>query len=249
MHDKIRQFDEECKTRIESYQGDTKLIEAAQKFMTCSAKSKYSYNFRWMGMPIIQYPQDMIAMQEIIWRVRPDLIVETGIAHGGSLVFYASLLELIESDGGTPGEIVGIDIDIRKHNRKRIQEHPMAKRIKMIQGSSTDCDIAKVVKEIAKDKERVIVCLDSNHEHEHVLEELKLYAGMTTIESYCVVFDTIIEEMPEDTYLDRPWGPGNNPMTAVKEFLKINSNYVIDIEIEQKLQITVSPSGYLKRIK
>jgi cephalosporin hydroxylase len=219
--------------------------ELTLKWLVESAKVKYSYNFAWMGRPIIQYPQDMIAMQEIIWKVQPDLIIETGIAHGGSLIFYASMLELI----GESGQVLGIDIDIRQHNRLEIEKHPMFKRITMIEGSSIDEDIAKQVYQFAKNKQRVLVVLDSNHTHEHVLKELQLYSSLVTKGSYLVVFDTAVEDMPADFFPDRPWGRGNNPKTAVWEFLKHNDRFEIDKEMEAKLLITVAPDGYLKCVK
>jgi cephalosporin hydroxylase len=210
-----------------------------------SAKLKYTYNFTWMGRPIIQFPQDMIAMQEIIWKVQPDLIIETGIAHGGSIIYYASLLEMIGGDG----EIIGIDIDIRSHNRSEIEKHRMFKRIHLIEGSAIDPNIAQQVYQIAAEKKRIMVILDSNHTHEHVLEELNLYSHLVTKDSYLVAFDTIVEDMPDDFFPDRPWGKGNNPKTAVWEFLKKNNRFEIDKELESKLLITVAPDGYLKCIK
>ncbi|MCL0038493.1 cephalosporin hydroxylase family protein [Thermodesulfovibrionales bacterium] len=210
-----------------------------------TARHKYTYNFSWMGRPIIQFPQDIIAMQEIIWQVKPNLIIETGIAHGGSLIFYASMLELL----GGNGVVVGIDIDIRQHNRVEIEKHPMFKRITMIQGSSIDEEVVKQVYELAKGKKRILVALDSNHTHEHVLKELQLYSSLVTKGSYLVVFDTVIEDMPEDFFPDSPWGKGNNPRTAVWEFLKTNDRFEIDKEIDNKLLITVAPDGYLKCVK
>jgi cephalosporin hydroxylase len=210
-----------------------------------SAKLKYTYNFTWMGRPIIQFPQDMIAMQEIIWKVQPDLIIETGIAHGGSIIYYASLLEMIGGDG----EIIGIDIDIRSHNRAEIENHRMFKRIHLIEGSAIDPNIAQQVYQIAAEKKKILVVLDSNHTHEHVLEELNLYSHLVTKDSYIVAFDTIVEDMPDNFFPDRPWGKGNNPKTAVWEFLKKNSRFEIDKELESKLLITVAPDGYLKCIK
>lgn len=242
--DKNPEFKEECRLRVADYKTDTLLQDSTKHFLRKSVHVKYSYNFTWLGRPIIQYPQDIIAMQEIIWRVKPDLIIETGIAHGGSLIFYASMLELLGGDG----HVVGIDIDIRKHNRAEIERHPMFKRITMIEGSSTDEKIAEEVRQMAGER-RVLVCLDSNHTHEHVLRELELYAPLVSVGSYCVVFDTIIEDMPKGTYNDRPWDVGNNPKTAVQAYLKENDEFVVDEEIENKFLITVASGGYLKRIK
>ena len=245
MSDPITAFIEERKQRIKTYETNQSLREAAKIFNTESNKSQYSYNFTWMGRPIIQYPQDMIAMQEIIWDVKPDLIIETGIAHGGSLIYYASILELIGN-----GEVVGIDIDIREHNKKEIEKHPMFKRIKMIQGSSIDESTINAVKKSAEGKKKIVVCLDSNHTHEHVLRELELYSPFVSLNSYIVVFDTIVEDLPEGYFSQkRPWGIGNNPRTAVDEFLKTHNEFIIDETIDSKLLISVTPRGYLKRIK
>jgi cephalosporin hydroxylase len=241
----VEQFKNETKNRIEEQGKNEQVKKSAQAFTNDSILSGYSYNFTWMGRPIIQYPQDMIAMQEIIWEVKPDLIIETGIAHGGSLIYYASLLELIGN-----GKVLGIDIDIREHNRAEIESHPMFKRIEMIQSSSVDESLMDRIKEAAKGKERVMVCLDSNHTHEHVLRELELYAQFVTLNSYLVVFDTIVEDLPKGVYTgERPWDVGNNPKTAVYKFLESNDNFVIDKSIDNKLLISVAPDGYLKRIK
>ena len=243
--DPIEQFRQECVARIRLNRENDQLMNVARTFMRESTMPKYSYNFSWLGRPIIQYPQDMIAMQEIIWQVKPDLIIETGIAHGGSLIFYASMLELL----GGAGQVLGIDIDIREHNRVEIEKHPMYKRITMIEGSSIDEKIALQVYDFARDKKQILVVLDSMHTHDHVLKELELYSPLVTKGSYLVVFDTIIEDMPEDFFPDRPWGKGNNPKTAVQEFLKTNDRFVVDKEIENKLLITVAPDGYLKCVR
>lgn len=239
----IDEFKQERAERIASYAQPGDLRDAAAAFNVASNRDKYSYNFSWMGRPIIQYPQDMIAMQELIWAIKPDLIIETGIAHGGSLIYYASLLELIGK-----GDVLGIDIDIREHNRREIEAHPMCKRIEMLQGSAIDEALVAEVARRAEGKETIMVCLDSNHTHDHVLRELELYAPFVSVGSYCVVFDTIVEDMPRGAY-DRPWDVGNNPKTAVWEYLKANDNFEIDHSIDNKLLISVAPEGYLKRIK
>lgn len=239
----IDEFKQERAERIASYAQPGDLRDAAAAFNVASNRDKYSYNFSWMGRPIIQYPQDMIAMQELIWTIKPDLIIETGIAHGGSLIYYASLLELIGK-----GEVLGIDIDIREHNRREIEAHPMFKRIEMLQGSAIDEALVAEVARRAEGKETIMVCLDSNHTHDHVLRELELYAPFVTVGSYCVVFDTIVEDMPRGAY-DRPWDVGNNPKTAVWEYLKANDNFEIDHSIDNKLLISVAPEGYLKRVR
>jgi cephalosporin hydroxylase len=250
---------------------DERLAEDARALFNKLCTYKYSYHFTWMGRPIIQFPQDMVAMQELIWQVKPDLIIETGIAHGGSLVLSASMLALLDySDAVESGQtldpratrrrVLGIDIDIRPHNRAAIEKHPMAQRIDMIQGSSVAAETIARVHEIAKGYERILVCLDSNHTHEHVLAELEAYAALVSRDSYCVVFDTVVEDLPDEMFPDRPWGKGNNPKTAVWEYLRrlkqenraavdgAPLNFEIDKSIEHKLLITVAPDGYLKRV-
>ncbi|MBC5805061.1 MAG: cephalosporin hydroxylase [Candidatus Eremiobacter antarcticus] len=223
---------------------DKELADAARTFFLKSCEQKYSYNFTWLGRPVIQYPQDLIALQEIIWRIRPDLIVETGVAHGGSLVFYASMLELLGA-----GRVLGIDIDIRPHNREAIEAHPLARRIDLLEGSSVDSSLGRTVFERASAYKRIMVVLDSYHTHDHVLRELELYAPLVKTGSYLVVFDTVIEVMPASAFPDRPWGPGNNPHTAVQAFLQHNDRFQIDAELDRKLLISAAPGGYLRCIK
>ncbi|MHA7816750.1 MAG: cephalosporin hydroxylase family protein [Pseudohaliea sp.] len=254
----MTEFEKEVLARLDANAGNAELIGAAQAFTRASTRPKYSYNFFWQGRPIIQYPQDIVAMQEIIWQSRPDLIIETGIAHGGSLVFSASMLALLDyCDAVERGQtldpkrparrVLGVDIDIRAHNREAIEAHPMANRIDMIQGSSIDPTVVAQVHEQARRHERVLVCLDSNHTHDHALAELEEYAPLVSPGSYCVVFDTIIEDLPGDMFPDRPWGPGNNPKTAVHEYLASHPEFTIDRQIDRKLLISVSPNGYLRR--
>ncbi len=208
------------------------------------SRHHYSHHFAWMGLPIIQFPQDVIALQEIIWRVRPDLIIETGVARGGSLVFHASMLQLLAGDR----RVCGIDIDIRPHNRTAIEQHPMAGRITLIEGSSTDETTLSQVRSLAADRSGVMVVLDSNHTHDHVLRELDLYSPLVTRGSYLVVLDTIIQDLPEGYFKDRPWDVGDNPKTAVREFLQRNSRFEVDHELDSKLLISVAPEGYLRCI-
>ncbi len=246
----IEVFERERKERVKLYQANMAFLSAKNAFMRESIPAKYSYNFNWLGRPIIQYPQDIIAMQEIIWEVKPDLIIEMGIAHGGSLIFSASMLALLEITGKIKkGTVLGIDIDIREHNRAEIEKHPLASKIKMIQGSSIDEGIIKQVYDLAKDYKNILVVLDSNHTQKHVLAELNAYAPLVSKGSYCVVLDTIIEDMPDNMFPDRPWGKGNNPKTAVWEYLKFHPEFEIDKSIKNKLLITVAPDGYLKRVR
>jgi cephalosporin hydroxylase len=246
----MKPFDREVEERIAANGHNRSLRGAADDFMRESTQPKYSYNFSWLGRPIIQYPQDIVAMQELIWTVQPDLIIETGIAHGGSLILYASLLDLNATCGGpADAKVIGVDIDIRAHNREAIEAHPMYARISMIEGSSVDPEVLGQVKAAAAGHERVLVCLDSNHTHAHVLAELEAYAPLTSVGSYCVVFDTVIEDLPPGMYPDRPWGPGNNPRTAVREYLRSHPEFASDRNIDDKLLVSVAPGGYLKRLR
>lgn len=255
----IDQFNSEKHDRIVALSADAKLQEQSREWVESAMEAKYVYNFSWLGRPIIQFPQDMVALQELIWAVKPDLIIETGIAHGGSLVFSASMLALLDvceafEEGkaldprASSRKVIGIDIEIRSHNRHAINEHPLSDRIMMIEGSSIDLNIVEEVKAAAKGYQRVLVCLDSMHTHDHVLAELEAYADLVTPGSYCVVFDTFVEDMPDNMFPDRPWSVGDNPKTAVWDFLQKHSDFVIDKSIQHKLQITAAPDGYLKRI-
>ena len=252
-------FKKEREIRIAEQSEDHGLSKLTQHFLNASFLHKYCYNFEFLGRPIIQYPQDVMAMQELIWKVKPDLIIETGIAHGGSLIMSASMLALldmcdaIESAANiNPREsqrkVLGIDIDIRPHNLLAIEQHPMSSRIEMIQGSSIAPEIIEQVQQTAQGYERILVCLDSNHTHDHVFAELTAYAPLTSVGSYCVVFDTVIEDMHIDMFPDRPWAPGNNPKTAVWEYLKTHPEFVMDKTITNKLLITLALDGYLMRI-
>ena len=242
----IKQFEEEVNELINLSGNNEKFREQSREWMLTSNEVKYSYQFHWMGRPIIQYPQDIIAMQEIIWEVKPDLIIECGVAHGGSLIFYASMLELI---GQERAAVIGIDIDIREHNRKEIENHSMSKRIKLIEGDSTDIITVKKVKEYAQKYSRIMCVLDSCHTDEHVWQELMAYSDLVTVGSYLVVFDTTIDDMPDEYFMDRPWKSGNSPRTALNRFLKGNDSFKQDLRYLNKLQISVCPDGYLKRIK
>lgn len=241
----VAKFFAEVAANVEGMRADADLQGLSRIWMRQITPYKYAYNFTWLGRPIIQLPQDMIAIQEAVWDVKPELIIETGVAHGGSLIFSASLLELI----GGAGEVIGVDIDIRPHNRREIEGHPLARRIKLIEGSSVAADVIARVREVARGKHRVLVILDSNHTHSHVLEELRLYSGLVTKGSYMIVLDTLIEDMPPEFFKDRVWGKGDNPKTAVWEFLKENDRFEMDKGLEGKLLITVAPDGYLKCVK
>jgi cephalosporin hydroxylase len=224
---------------------DEQVRRLARELFLRTVAYRYSYNFSWLGRPVIQYPEDLMAMQELVWQVQPDLILETGIAHGGSLIFYASLLEML----GRNGHVLGIDVEIRPHNRVAIEAHPMVKRITVIEGSSVEDTIAAKAHELARGRRRVVVVLDSSHTHQHVLRELELYSPLVKSGGYIVVFDTVIEDMPAGSFPDRPWDKGNNPKTAVREFLRTTDRFEIDREIQNKLLLTVAPDGYLKCVR
>ncbi|MBZ9789542.1 cephalosporin hydroxylase family protein [Rhizobium sp. 3T7] len=256
--DPIKQFMDERAATAATYNADVDFQKASRHWRELSMDKRYVYNFDWLGRPIIQYPQDIQAVQELVWRTRPDLIIETGIAHGGSLVLSASLLAMLDmcdaiAVGATidprvsKRKVVGIDIDIRAHNRAAIEAHPMSSRISMLQGSSIARDVVDQVKSMARGYERVMVCLDSMHTHEHVLAELEAYAPLVTPDCYCVVFDTFVEDLPPGFFADRPWNVGDNPKTAVHTYLKSHSEFEIDRDFESKLMVTVAPDGFLRR--
>lgn len=256
--DPTKKFQEEVKENIASLGRDLSLQALSNTWVSKVSPYKWAYNFTWLGRPAIQFPNDAWAMQELIWEIQPDLIIETGIAHGGSLMLSASMLALLDMcDAIQKGQtidpkvsqrkVLAIDIDIRAHNRAAIEAHPMASRIQMIQGSSIAPEIIEQVHKVAANYSRILVCLDSNHTHEHVLAELEAYAPLVSQDSYCVVFDTLIDDMPADNFPDRPWGPGNNPKTAVREYLKSHPEFSIDKSIDSKLLISVAPDGFLKK--
>lgn len=253
-------FGEDYNKEIMALGADVDLKRNALNLAIHAAKFRYVFHFAWMGRPIIQYPQDIVAMQELIWNVKPDLIIETGIAHGGSLIFSASMLAMLDlcdaietkqsiDPSISRRKVLGIDIEIRAQNREAIESHPMSSRIQMIEASSIEEDTIKQVHRIAENYQRILVFLDSNHTHEHVLSELRAYAPLVNAGSYCVVFDTVVEDLPSDYFLDRPWGPGNSPKTAVYDYLKTHPDFEIDHDIPNKLLITVAPDGYLKKIQ
>ena len=242
------QFAQERKAEIARQGADPEMRRLTREWFGHANALRYSYHVEWLGRPIIQYPQDIIAMQELIWSVKPDLIVETGIAHGGSIIFSASMLELCAACGGpADAEVVAIDIDIRPHNRAAIEAHPMSRRITLLEGSSVAPGIVAQVKDKARGKQRVLVALDSNHTHDHVLAELQAFAPMTTAGSYCIVFDTIIEELPSSP--DRPWSRGNSPHTAIQQYIAEHPEFVVDTGMDDKLLISVAPGGFLKRVR
>lgn len=257
--DPVAQFAAERAQHLESYAKDKEFRTLSQTWLEASMRKKYVYNFDWLGRPIIQYPQDMWAVQELIWTVKPDLVIETGIAHGGSLILSASILAMLDyceamekgvslNPRESKRKVIGIDIDIREHNRKAIEAHPLAHHLHLVQGSSVAPETVEQVKALAKGHQKIMVFLDSMHTHDHVLKELQAYAPLVSTGSYCVVFDSFVEDMPADLFPDRPWSPGDNPKTALHEYLKTNKDFVIDKSVEGKLMVSVAADGFLKRI-
>lgn len=240
----LEEFQLEKKDRIQQMREDEEFLQMTNQYLQMLTKKKYMYDFTWLGVPIIQFPTDIVAIQELIWMVQPDLIIETGIAHGGSIILSASILEML----GGNGHVVGIDIDIRKHNRDVIEHHPMMKRITMIEGSSIAPEVVQQVTEIAKDYQKILVILDSCHTHDHVFAELQAYAPLVSENSYLVVFDTVVEELPSSFNQDRPWDVGNNPMTALNSFLVDHPEFILDTDFNDKLLLTCAPKGWLKKV-
>ena len=269
--DPVEDFRSFVSSNIRKIGEDRDFIGFSRVWVRESIRHGYPYNFTWLGRPVVQVPQDLYAIQELIWSCRPDLVLETGIAHGGSLVTSASMLALLDyCDAVEKGtvldphaskrKVVGIDIDIRSHTRAAIDTHPLRHKIHLLEGSSVDTKIEDEVAQHVEGYENVMVFLDSNHTHEHVLQELELYAPYVSKGSYCVVWDTGIEDAPEGFTSDRPWGKGNSPKTAVWEYRKRLANegriardggqlaFEIDRYIENKIVITASPDGFLRRV-
>lgn len=244
--DPIAAFFEERQADIEQMGADQSLRDRSIAWMLHADKYKYTYNYTWMGRPIIKFPNDMVIQQEIMWNLRPDLVIETGIAHGGSIVFSASMMEMM----GIDGEVVGVDIDIRSHNKDAIESHPMSKRITMYEGDSVAPAMIERVRRHTVDKRCVMVVLDSLHSHAHVYKELLSYAPMTTVGSYCILPDTFIEFFPKGYYSStRPWDVGDNPYTAMKQYLQETDLFEIDHHLTSKAMITETIDGYLKRVR
>lgn len=260
MSDELKKFAAEREEQIASYARNDGFQRRSLDWLLEAMSERYVYNFDWLGRPIIQYPQDIVAMQEIVWATRPDVIVETGIAHGGSLALSASLLTLLDvaqaAENGTvfnprapQRKVIGVDIDIRAHNRALLEAHPLSHAMHLIEGSSIEAATIDAVKAAIPDGARVMVCLDSSHTHDHVLAELQLYAPLVSAGLYCVVFDTFIEDAPQGFIKDRPWDKGNNPATAIDAWLPTAPEFARDEALETKLMVTGARGGFLNRSK
>ena len=221
----------------------------SQAWLRCGWDTKYVYSFTWLGRPIIQLPEDMFRIQEVIYRIKPDVIIETGVAHGGSLIFYASLCKAIGK-----GRVIGIDIEIRPHNRKAIEAHELYEYITLLEGSSISPEVLAQVRKLVEPGETTLVLLDSNHTKQHVLEELRAYSPLVPVNSYIVACDGIMAYLAGAPRTQLDW-PQNNPLTAIQDFLRENSDFLIEEptfpfnEGSINERVTYWPSGFLKRVK
>ena len=257
--DPITLFENECSEESYKQARDKSFVKLSDSWLNKSWRHKYTYHFKWMDRPIIQMPQDILALQEIIWKVKPDLIIETGIAHGGSICLSASLLALLEMEDNynktdlnkikRNRKVVGIDVDIRKHNKEKLNNHFLSEKMVMIEASSVDLKTFEKVKKISRDYSNILVILDSNHTDEHVLKELNLYVSLVSQNTYCIVFDTIIEKMDDAFSKDRPWSKKNSPKSAIEKFLKANESFEIDHSVDARLMLSMAPGGFLKKIR
>ena len=221
----------------------------SQAWLRAGWDTKYVYSFAWMGRPIIQLPEDMIRIQEVIYRIKPDVIIETGVAHGGSLVFYATLCKAMDR-----GRVIGIDIEIRPHNRKAIEAHEFFEYVTLVEGDSVDEHVVDTVKSLVDSGEKVIVILDSNHTKQHVLSELRAYSELVSVGSYIVACDGIMENLVGAPRSSEDWS-WNNPKAAAEEFVKENDSFVIEepsFPFNEGIiteRVTYWPSAFLRRIK
>ena len=224
---------------------DKELQSKAMEVLAEADRHRWIHQTTWMGEPLLNLPQDMFALQEIIWRTRPEFIIEVGVAWGGGMLFEAAQLEIL---GGQ--KVIGIDIFIPPDLRQRLSSHgKLSERLVLIEGDSTSSDTLSQLKELLGGSKKILVILDSNHTHEHVLNELRTYAPLVGNGQYLICGDTIVEYMPPQDHVSRPWGPGNNPATAVKEFLSETDRFVVDDKIDQRLLLSCHPGGYLQAVK
>jgi cephalosporin hydroxylase len=245
MPENAAEFEARKLRDIAAMAADSAFRAAGRDWLVRSIQHRYTYNFRWLGIPIIQYPEDIIAMQELIWHVRPRVIVETGVARGGSLVFYASMLRLLDNDG----LVIGVEVALMPENRAAIESHPFASQIRIVDGSSVASGTIAEVQQITGERAPILVILDSHHTHDHVLQELRAYAPLVKRGSYLVVFDTVVDDLPSDVLGERPWGPGNNPKTAVHAFLNETDRFEIDRSFDRRLQLSCCPEGFLRCVR
>lgn len=237
-------FAQRVRAKSEALGRDRQVFESAVATLHAADQYDYFYLWSWMGVPIIQLPADIMATQEVIWTTKPDVIIETGVARGGSVLFMASLLELIGK-----GTVIGVDIDIRPHNRDSIERHPMARRVVLIEGPSTDPATLAKVKAAIPAGAAVMVVLDSDHGRDHVLAELRTYGPLVTKGCYLVVADTILGHFdPEQTPRNRSkvWLKGNEPLSALEAYLKETDRFEVDPVLNGKLILSSSPGGYLR---
>ena len=230
---------------IQAMATDPDASRVTRDWMRFAVRHGYSYNFSWLGVPIVQYPEDIVVIQELLWQSQPDLVIETGIAHGGSLLLSASILRLL----GGEREVLGIDVDIRPHARSTLSTHPLASAISTIEGNSVASEVIEAVRQVCARHERVLVILDSNHTADHVAAELSLYGDFVSVGSYLIVMDTFIKDLPPEEFDDRPWDAENSPWTAVQGFLQGNDRFVLAKDVDDRLLATTAPGGYLVRVR
>ncbi len=235
------------KQKSQDLGADKALFEKSKDLIYDLDRHDYSYLWTWMGIPIIQLPADVLATQEVIWKTKPDIIIETGVARGGSVLFMASIVEMMGN-----GQVIGVDIDIRTHNRESIEAHPMSKRVTLIEGGSVDKDVLEKVRAEIPDGARVMVVLDSDHSRDHVLAECRAYGPMVTKDCYLVVADTLVGHVNEENApknRSQLWYKGNDPLTATNDFLEEQDRFQVDAVTNGKLVLSSSPGGYLLCVK
>ena len=249
MHSTPEEFEHDQLAFQAAYAEDPQFDAVSLDFYRLAARNKYTYTWNWLGLPVIQFPNDLLLMQDLIWRTKPSVVIETGVARGGSLAFYASMLHLT---GGSLA--IGVDVHISHANRSRINQSPLADSMELIEGSSIEASTVSKVKSLVGDSSPVLLVLDSNHEHGHVLRELELWTPLVTPGSYCVVFDTTCARLPvddfrelEDSYALKDWGYGRNPGSAVETFLGRSKDFDVDPSWHQRAMITNCWGGFLKR--
>ena len=236
------EFQEWRKKLLGSQSNNLEFQAASSDWMQLAVDNKYSHQFDWLGVPIIQMPEDLIIFQEIVYKTRPDLIIETGVARGGSIIFWASIQKLC----GITGKVLGVDVDIRQHARSAINDSNFKDEIDLIEGSSIEDKVVDQVKKIISQHKRIMVVLDSNHTHEHVLSELEIYSKFVSKDCFLLVLDTVIDDLKVDS--TRPWGPGSSPKSAAKEFmLKTSEDFINEQSYENRALLSVAPNGYWRK--
>lgn len=239
------QFSEELSAHAKKMREDEVLRRDALDVLARADRYKWIHQTTWFGEPILNIPHDLFALQEIIYRTRPDFIIEIGVAWGGSLLYYSTLMEAL---GGK--KIIGVDIYIPDDLRERIGSYGrLSERIELVAGSSVERGTVEIIRNIIGESKKVLVILDSHHTHDHVLKELNIYSEFISCGNYLICADTVVEDLPVQTHRKREWGPGNSPKTALNDFLALNSRFEIDYELENKLLFSCNPGGYIRAVR